>query len=130
MKKTWPIIVISLSLLLFFLTRTPATPSSSASSSDSPYTFYWNEDCPHCHLVLDFFDQTDLDENLQVVKRETTENSVRNEFIKDFLACFPEETQAAVPFLKGPDNLCLLGDTPIIDFFKSQEPSPKPSPNE
>ena len=110
MKKTWPIIVISLSLLLFFLTRTPATPSSSASSSDSPYTFYWNEDCPHCHLVLDFFDQTDLDE--------------------DFLACFPEETQAAIPFLKGPDNLCLLGDTPIIDFFKSQEPSPKPSPNE
>lgn len=88
--------------------------------SQDQYEYYWGNGCPHCKVVQDFLDSWgDLDK-IQLEKYETWYNRDNaNRLIQRASSCGIPQSETAVPFLFTPSNECIIGDTPIINYFES-----------
>ncbi len=85
------------------------------------YEYYWREGCPHCEKVSEFFDGWSGSNKIELEKKglhESAKNS--NLLVQRAQKCgMSKNDPLGVPFLYTPDGSCLMGDEPIIEYFKS-----------
>src|SRR3989304_6769618 len=82
------------------------------------YEYYWSTTCPHCAKVQEFLDSWEGKDKLTLDKKEIENFANSTLLIKRASTCnIPTET-VGVPFLFTPEGQCLVGDEPIIEFFK------------
>lgn len=89
------------------------------------YHYFYGQGCGHCIKVENYFDATDIDEKNQVQKYEiwfdNTGRSILEEKIKKLPLTLEE---VGTPFLiiqEGEHYDYLMGDAPIINYFKKLE---------
>jgi glutaredoxin len=82
------------------------------------YEYYWSTTCPHCAQVQEFLDSWEGKDKLSLDEKEIGDFANSTLLIKRASYCnIPIET-VGVPFLFTPEGQCLVGDEPIIEFFK------------
>lgn len=125
MNKAGLLIIISSLLILgggaYFLTKPQKQIDIPQKETDS-YEYFWGNGCPHCKVVADFFDSSDKDEKIKLVKYEVWYDKTNAKIMEDrFSKCdpVPPKSQMAVPFMVTPEGKCLVGAEPIIELFKS-----------
>lgn len=127
MKKSSIIITISVIVIIlvianFYYTKMQNDKKLLASIQDK-IIFFYGEGCPHCANVEKFFQDNSVESKVQFEKREVWGDK-QNTYLMTLIAtkkCNLPENELGVPFLwNGSDSKCLLGDQPIIDFFKQK----------
>lgn len=90
-------------------------------SIENKMIYFYGDGCPHCANVEKFFQENNVESKIQFEKKETYSNN-QNADLLSLIArkkCALPGTEIGVPFLW--DGLkCILGDTPIIDFFEQK----------
>ena len=84
------------------------------------YEYYWSKTCPHCAKVNEFMSTWEGKDKIEITKyevNETKENASR--FVDRGTYCHYPRQELGVPFLVTPGGLCLAGDEPIINHFRS-----------
>lgn len=88
--------------------------------NNQDYEYYWGDGCPHCEIVAEFFDTWEDYEAANITKYETWNNPSNSaRLTKRANECGIPSNRAGVPLLYTPEGECIIGDTPIIDHFKS-----------
>ena len=88
--------------------------------STSGLILYYGDTCPHCKIVKDFLDSSRAAEKLTWEHKEVYRNSANAaELTKRAEACGLDTRSIGVPFLWA-DGQCLIGDQPIINYFKQK----------
>lgn len=122
MKKL-PIIVAAITLLIIIGGVFLFSKNSSSTSPTFPpatYEYFWGDGCPHCKNVQSFMDTWDKKDQINISKLEVWYNKSNAKLMQDRIkSCNLTPSQMGVPLLVTPEGKCLIGDTPIIDLFKS-----------
>lgn len=82
--------------------------------------FYYGEECPHCHTVLDFLEEHDVVSSVSFDVKETwhdKENS--RELLANAAKCGYAPNEIGVPFLYA-DGECLVGAPDVIGYFSER----------
>lgn len=122
MTKSGIIAIIVTLLILgggaYFITKQDSKPIPTP--EPNTYQYFWGNGCPHCANVAKFEETWTGKDKIKMNKLEVW-NSAENARIMADRAkvCGIKSSDLAVPLLITLDNKCLMGDTPIIDFFKS-----------
>lgn len=82
--------------------------------------YYWSATCPHCAKVNEFLEGWEHADKLELTKFETgdTKNALRLQ--ARAASCNMPRTQVGVPLIYTTNEQCILGDEPIISYFKSK----------
>lgn len=126
--KSWQIVIIIIVILLggyiFLLSKSPNTPNSNTSPTNSDTLIYfWSITCPHCKNVADFLNTWPNTDKLKLDKKEVSENRSNSLLLtQKAAACGIPSNEVGVPLLVTLDNKCIVGDRPIIDYFKGLYP--------
>lgn len=99
---------------------------SSAPTEDIPlpesYEYFWGEGCTHCAKVEEFLSSWENIEKVEIDKKEVYNNTENVALFRSRAQyCELANNQVGVPFLFTPDGECIIGDTPIIDYFADLE---------
>lgn len=122
MNKVVVILILVTLLILgggaFLITKQDSKPIPTP--EPNTYQYFWGNGCPHCANVSAFTDTWSGKDKIKMNKLEVW-NSTENARIMADRAkvCGISKSNLAVPLLITIDNKCLMGDTPIIDYFKS-----------
>lgn len=125
MTKTGIIAIIVTIIILVggaFLIAKPEAPTVIPEREVGVYEYFWGNGCPHCAIVAEFYDKWEKKDSIKINKYEVWYDKNNAKIMEDrFSKCnpVPPKSQMAVPFLVTPDGKCLVGDTPIIDIYKS-----------
>ena len=93
--------------------------SLSSSPLPSSYEFFWGDGCPHCKNVDDFLGGWDKKDKITIDSKEVWNNQGNANLMNQRVAyCNLDPKKVGVPFLFTPEGQCIIGDTPIIDYFK------------
>lgn len=95
---------------------------SPKNSTFSPpeYEYFWGEGCSHCTNVEKFLESWEGKNKIKIEEKEVYKNSGNAALlVKRASSCNIAQDQIPVPFLFTLEGKCLVGDTPIIDYFKS-----------
>ena len=108
MKKLFIIIIILLAIPL----------ASFAQTEKESFTYFYADWCPHCQKVNDFFKKNGVYEKYNVEKLNFDElkNKIK---LKNIFEEKEYGGKGGIPAIIYGDKL-LVGDTPIIDFFKKE----------
>jgi glutaredoxin len=82
--------------------------------------FYYGDECPHCHDVIDFFEENDVASVVDFDQKETwhdEENAA--ELVERAEICGYAKNQIGVPFLYA-DGECYIGTPDVIGYFSEQ----------
>ncbi len=120
------IIVVAITILIlgggaYFMTR-PEKSVVIPEKEAGTYEYYWGNGCPHCAVVQEFFDKWEKKDSIKLKKYEVWYDKSNAKIMEDrFNKCnpVPPKSQMAVPFLVTPDGKCLVGDSPIVEYYKS-----------
>ena len=95
-------------------------PGDSGNYPSEPTLFY-GEECPHCKIVEEFMADNNVSEKINITMKESFSNETNaEELISVEKYCKIEPKYfGSVPLL-FKDNKCYLGDSEIINFFKSE----------
>ena len=96
------------------------TSAQIISNPPSVLEYYWGDGCPHCAKVQEFLDGWDKKDEVKIEKFETwynNDNATKMQSVVDY--CKIPRNTAGVPLLFTTEGKCIIGDTPIIDYFKS-----------
>jgi len=116
--KTIILILGGIALLgggVFYFTKNnqPQPPIS------GPILFY-SPDCPHCVNVEKFVEENNIEEKFPFTRLNILSGRANGELLMEKAKiCGIPENQVGVPFLWN-EGKCLLGDEPIINFFKEK----------
>lgn len=116
--------IIIFALLVFFAGFYLLAKGSSVQKSPTPlpfdYEYFWGEGCPHCANVSAFLDSWSEKDKIKIDKKEVWSNPTNAALMQErFLYCkVTDRSQMGVPLLFTPDGKCLVGDGPVIDYFK------------
>lgn len=84
------------------------------------YEYYWGDRCPHCAKVEEFFSSWSKKDKINIDKKEVWKNPANAKIMAERAkSCSIPANELGVPLLYTPDGKCLIGDEPIIDFFKN-----------
>jgi|GEM_PF-5721688 len=84
------------------------------------YVLFYGETCPHCHVVMDWMDETGIDSRLDIARKEVYSNPQFSEQMK-LAAQNCGITSMGVPFLyDASQKECVVGSTPIIDHLTAE----------
>ncbi|MFA5932583.1 MAG: hypothetical protein WCV81_04970 [Microgenomates group bacterium] len=123
--KSWHIVIaviIVLSGLIFFLSKS-TNSSNKATLNPNALTYFWSITCPHCKNVADFLNTWPNTDKLNLDKKEISEDRTNQVlFTEAGKKCNIPSDQMGVPLLITPDNKCISGDQPVIEYFKSLFP--------
>jgi glutaredoxin len=133
MKKHWiliviiSLIVVGAAIWLLFGRGTPVAgvgddTGSVKGVSEAKITFFYGETCPHCKNVEKFFADNKVEDKISFDKKEVYNDQDNAALLaeKAKICNIPIEGMG-VPFLwDGENSQCLMGDQPIIDFFKQK----------
>ncbi len=85
-----------------------------------PLTLFYGDGCPHCANVEAFIARYNVTSTIPLAEREVYHNQQNAALLTQAASGCGLPTDAiGVPFLWN-DGKCLVGDQPIIDFFKSK----------
>jgi len=78
--------------------------------------------CPHCAKVEEFIRKNKIKEKIAFEEKEVYFNRENaKKLIEVAKKCGIKENEIGVPFLwDGENQKCIVGDEPIIDFFKEK----------
>lgn len=78
--------------------------------------------CPHCAKVEDFIKENKIREKISFEEKEVYFNRQNAKLLVEVAKkCNFSENQIGVPFLwDGEKEQCIVGDEPIINFFKEK----------
>jgi glutaredoxin len=78
--------------------------------------------CPHCAKVEEFIKENRIKEKITFEEREVYFNKENRNLLGEAAkSCRISENEIGVPFLWDKENgKCIIGDEPIIDFFKEK----------
>lgn len=133
MKRFIIVVVVLLILIGSYLwllsLGSDTTPAKSSSSiNTNSYTYFWSETCPHCKNVAAFLENWPNKDKVSIDKKEISKDRANANLLTEKSAeCNIPADQAGVPLLITPENKCLSGDQPIIDYFKNLFPESTPS---
>jgi len=100
-------------------TKTPPEVAEVAAKTSGIILFY-GDGCPHCALVEEYVNQNGIETKVPFVKKEVYYNKQNaNELAEQAKICGMPIDSIGVPFL-WDGSRCLVGDQPIIDFFKQK----------
>lgn len=123
MKLNFGIIATIVTLLIlgggaFLITKDNNKPLPTP--EPNTYQYFWGNGCPHCEVVAKFMETWEGKEKIKINKLEVWNNQGNARIMAESAkVCNIKQSELAVPFMVTPDNKCLMGDTPIIDLFKS-----------
>lgn len=84
------------------------------------YVLFYGETCPHCHVVMDWMDETGIDSRLDITRKEVYNNQQFSEQMK-LAAQNCGIDRIGVPFLyDASQKECVVGSTPIIDHLTAK----------
>lgn len=93
--------------------------SPSAQDIAGTFEYFWGNTCPHCKNVADFLETWALKDKIKIDKKEVYDNQDNaKSLVERAVACKIPKDQIPVPFLVTQDGKCILGDQPIIEYFK------------
>ena len=81
---------------------------------------FYGDGCPHCALVEEYVSQNGIEAKVPFIKKEVYYNKQNaSELAEQAKICGMPTDSIGVPFL-WDGSKCLVGDQPIIDFFKDK----------
>jgi len=100
-------------------TKTSPKPTDNV-ANDSEIILFYGDGCPHCALVEKFVAENDIEAKVPFTKKEVYYSKQNaNELAEKAKVCGMPTDSIGVPFL-WDGSKCLVGDQPIIDFFKQK----------
>ena len=114
---------------LFILPFLFILPIFSIFANQTPVLFV-GQGCPHCAKVKEFLNKNNIKVPIKEIYFDKTNREL---FLQVIKSCKIPQNQAGVPLLQVDKNRCIVGDNPIIAYFKNQTMTPnknktKPSP--
>jgi glutaredoxin len=108
----------------YFLKGHNNTTSSNTSSNSTSSTIilFYGEGCPHCAKVEEFIKENKIKEKIAFEEKEVYFNKENaKQLVEVAKKCGFNENEIGVPFLWDRENQkCIVGDEPIINFFKEK----------
>jgi len=108
----------------YFLKGHNNTTSSNTSSNSTSSTIilFYGIGCPHCAKVEEFIKENRIKEKITFEEKEVYFNKENTkQLVEVAKKCGFNENEIGVPFLWDGDNQkCIVGDEPIINFFKEK----------
>ena len=92
-------------------------------SAKDKMIFFYGETCPHCANVEKFFEENEIEKEIQFEEKEVynDKNNAKLLILVAKRKCNLKENEIGVPFLwDGENSKCTVGDQPIIDYFKEK----------
>lgn len=96
------------------------TSPSIVEKEDPKYTLFYGATCPHCHDVLEWMAENDIEDRIEIEKKEVYNNQSNNQQLTLAAQVCGETGGAGVPFLFTPEKECIIGSTPIIDYLSEE----------
>jgi glutaredoxin len=116
-------VVISAGYMLVNGKEVPAAGNLSDQNmvqATSGIILYYGDGCPHCALVEEYVSKNGIEAKVPFIKKEVYNNKQNaSELVTKAQACGIPTDLIGVPFL-WDGATCLVGDEPIIDFFKEK----------
>jgi len=95
-------------------------PTSQENQQSSQIILFYGDGCPHCALVEQYVSENNIESKIQFTKKEVYYNQQNaSELTEKAKICGMATDSIGVPFL-WDGSACLVGDQPIIDFFKQK----------
>lgn len=126
-KKSFFLLVLAASALILaiflvffpqFLPQISRTANEIEATAD--FEYFWGEGCPHCANVDEFLSGWEGSESLNLEKYEIYKNPSNAQRLKTRAKdCDLPSNQVGVPLLFAKDGQCVVGDMPIIEYFKN-----------
>jgi len=116
-------IVLIFSFFALSQTKNQASISKTAADqnqSNSQIILFYGDGCPHCAIVEKYIEENDIINKFSFAQKEVYHNqSNAKELEEKAKICGLPTDSIGVPFL-WDGSTCLVGDQPIIDFFKQR----------
>lgn len=80
---------------------------------------YYSTECPHCKNVEDFIQQNQVQNKISFTQKEISDPANLKDLQSKAKQCNLQSDTVGIPFL-WYNGKCILGDTDIINFFKSK----------
>ena len=122
MKKSIIFIVITIVIIIagvFLFSNKKTTPTIPAPLPISN-EYFWGDGCPHCTTVEEFLTTWERKDKINIDKKEVWKNKANAKLMSQRATyCELDKKKLGVPFLFTPEGICISGDEPIIEYFKS-----------
>jgi len=95
---------------------------TSSNSTPSTIILFYGIGCPHCAKVEEFMKENRIKEKIALEEKEVYFNKENTKKLMEVAKkCGFKENEIGVPFLwDGEGQKCILGDEPIINFFRGK----------
>lgn len=112
-------VVAIIAVIFSFHNKHTPIPKTSLSSNGSAILFV-GEGCPHCAKVEQYLtSHPEVNQKLVIEQKEVWSNEDNAKLMDERAdTCQPALDSPGVPFLWN-NGKCVVGDTPIIDYFSS-----------
>jgi glutaredoxin len=93
-------------------------PTSQENQQSSQIILFYGDGCPHCAIVEEYIKENSIGDKISFTQKEVyyNQNNAKELEAKAKICGLPADS-IGVPFLWDGEK-CLIGDQPIIDFFK------------
>ena len=123
--KKFPIIMIAATIIIFITGILLFSRNQNSSNNDVPplptsHEYFWGDGCPHCTNVEEFLTTWERKDKINIDKKEVWKNKANAKLMSQRATyCELDKKKLGVPFLFTPEGICISGDEPIIEYFKS-----------
>lgn len=114
------IAIIALALIAGGVFLLSSSKPSAVEPLPTVHEYFWGDGCPHCAIVAEFLETWPDKDKIAIEKKEVWSNQMNYLLMqKRAQYCKINKNDLGVPLLFTPEGKCLIGDQPIIDYFKS-----------
>jgi glutaredoxin len=94
------------------------SPNQNIISQKNEIILFYGDGCPHCAIVEEYISKNKIDDKISLTQKEVyyNQNNSKELEAKAKICGMPTDS-IGVPFL-WDGSRCIIGDQPIIDFFK------------
>jgi glutaredoxin len=123
--KRFPIIAGLITMLIivggvFMFSKKSSSEESAPPPNPTGYEYFGGQGCPHCANVEEYQSTWENKDRIEIEKKDVYNNPTNAQLMRQRAnSCELPFNQIGVPFLFTPEGECIIGDTPIINFFKS-----------
>jgi len=124
MKKLIPLFLILVAVAGYFYYNSTKANILGSTDSEAELILFWGDGCPHCETVKDYIKDNKLDSKVNITYKEvysSQENQVELEATVKKCPEIDSSRGIGVPLaFDTQDNVCLYGDTPIIQWLSAK----------
>lgn len=124
MKKLIAILLILAVAGTYFFVNSKKADVLGSVDSEAELILFWGEGCPHCEKVKDYIKANNLDSKIKIASKEVYLDKNNQKLLTETVQKCPEIDSSrgvGVPLaFDVKNNLCLYGDTPIIEWLQAK----------